>query len=200
EAGAAGPVHRRADHEQQRAGAPPVVVVPCARYVQGVGRRIGVGHGKPSFPAVATTWRYTGRTATEAKTHRRTPRRLVTAGRRPNMLVLFHTNQPGPCGRVRPDTDGDRALLIAVGSGVVTEPASYSISVRVRRVTVEDGFVKVPVTDAVMNAEPTADGKYRLDGAKVMDEAARLAAHLAEWRVEEQDVSIHPIQQPPDDV
>jgi hypothetical protein len=33
----------------------------------------------------------------------------------------------------------------------VTEPRSYSISVRLRRSTVEEGYVKVPVTGEVMS-------------------------------------------------
>jgi hypothetical protein len=82
----------------------------------------------------------------------------------------------------------------------VTELASYSISVRVRRVTIEEVYVKVPVDSSVMNPEPDADGSHRLDGGKVMAEATRLATHLAEWHVEEQSVSIHPIQKAPDGV
>jgi hypothetical protein len=82
----------------------------------------------------------------------------------------------------------------------MTETASYSISVRVRRVTVEEGYVKVPVDAWVMNPEPAADGRYRLDGEKVMAEAARRASGLSDWRLEEQTVSVHPIQKAPDGV
>jgi hypothetical protein len=46
ESGKAGAVHRRADHEQQRAVAPPLVVEPCARHVQGMSHQIGVRHGE----------------------------------------------------------------------------------------------------------------------------------------------------------
>jgi hypothetical protein len=40
EAGEAGAVHRRADHEQQRAVAPALVVQACAGHVQGLGYRV----------------------------------------------------------------------------------------------------------------------------------------------------------------
>jgi hypothetical protein len=46
--GEATAVHRRADHEQQRAGAPPLVVEPCARHIQHVRGRLGVSHGESS--------------------------------------------------------------------------------------------------------------------------------------------------------
>ncbi|MEV4508160.1 hypothetical protein AB0K00_04290 [Dactylosporangium sp. NPDC049525] len=75
---------------------------------------------------------------------------------------------------------------------------TYSIVVRVRRVTTEDAFVRVPVTDAVMAAEPDADGNDHLDGGKVMAEARRLAAAGdVEWLVQEQDIDLHPVQQAP---
>lgn len=82
--------------------------------------------------------------------------------------------------------------------------ATYSIVVRVRRVTTEDAYVRVPVTDAVMAAEPDADGHLHLDGGKVMAEARRLAeaasgsgsAQVA-WQVQERDVDLHPVQDAP---
>jgi hypothetical protein len=43
ESGEASAVHRRADHEQQWAGAALLLVEPCAGHVQGMSRRIGVG-------------------------------------------------------------------------------------------------------------------------------------------------------------
>lgn len=82
----------------------------------------------------------------------------------------------------------------------MTEPASYSIAVRVRRVTAEEGYVRVPVDASVMNPEPEADGTYRLDGEKVMVRALQLAAEPTEWRLEEQSLSIHPSQKAPDGV
>ena len=68
--------------------------------------------------------------------------------------------------------------------------ATYSIAVRVRRVTTEDAYVRVPVTDAVMAADLDADGHQHLDGGKVMAEARRLAAEGdAGWQVQEQDIA-----------
>lgn len=79
----------------------------------------------------------------------------------------------------------------------MTEPRSYSISVRVRRVTVEEGYLRVPVDASVMRPEPAADGSYRLDTDKLWAEARRLAGELTDWSVEEQSVDIHPIQKAP---
>jgi hypothetical protein len=78
--------------------------------------------------------------------------------------------------------------------------ATYSIVVRVRRVTSEDAYVRVPVTDAVVAADLDADGHQHLDGDKVMAEARRLAqTGVAAWQVEEQEVDLHPVQNTPPD-
>lgn len=76
--------------------------------------------------------------------------------------------------------------------------SSYSISVRVQRTTVEQAYVSVPVTGAVMQAEPAADGSYRLDGAKLFAAAVELGRSVATWQLEERQVSVHPIQGPDD--
>jgi hypothetical protein len=77
---------------------------------------------------------------------------------------------------------------------------TYSIVVRVRRVTTEDAYVRVPVTDAVMAAEPDADGHDHLDGGKVMAQARLLAAAGDPgWQVQEQDIDLHPVQNTPPD-
>jgi hypothetical protein len=76
---------------------------------------------------------------------------------------------------------------------------TYSISVRLRRVTTEDGFVSVPVTQAVMQAHAEPDGTQRLDAEKVFAEAVRLGVELPDWNTEELQVSVHPIQQAPDE-
>jgi hypothetical protein len=75
---------------------------------------------------------------------------------------------------------------------------SYSISVRLRRVTMEEGYVSVPVTDAIMQREIQADGTYRIDPDKLVAEAARLGAELTDWQVEEQQISMHPVQKAPE--
>lgn len=78
----------------------------------------------------------------------------------------------------------------------VTEPRSYSISVRLRRTLVEEGYVKVPVTGDVMSP-PEADGTLRLDTDKLFAEAVRLGGDLAEWTTEESAIEVHPIQKAP---
>jgi hypothetical protein len=76
----------------------------------------------------------------------------------------------------------------------MTEPRTYSINVRVRRVTTEEGYVSVPVTDAVMADAPEPDGKFHLDGKKVFAEAVKMGAVLDSWTVEDQSVIVHPVQ------
>ncbi|HEX6686549.1 MAG TPA: hypothetical protein VF062_27505 [Candidatus Limnocylindrales bacterium] len=78
----------------------------------------------------------------------------------------------------------------------MTDSPSYSISVRLRRVTAEEGFVSVPVTEAVMRAEPEPDGSFRLDTKKLFAEAVRLGADAA-WQVESREIEVHPIQTAP---
>lgn len=76
--------------------------------------------------------------------------------------------------------------------------SAFSVSVRVRRVTTEEGYVSVPVTDAVLQDEPHPDGTRHLDGGKVMAEAVRRAAELARWNFEEQQITLHPVQKAPE--
>ncbi|MEU4119089.1 hypothetical protein AB0F71_31925 [Kitasatospora sp. NPDC028055] len=73
----------------------------------------------------------------------------------------------------------------------------YSISVRLRRTTVEESYVSVPVTDAVMQEEPAEDESYGLDTDKLFAVAVELGRG-AEWLPEEHQV--HPVQKAPDDV
>src|SRR5512141_2449206 len=76
---------------------------------------------------------------------------------------------------------------------------TYSISLRLRRVTYEDAYVSVPVTDAVVRTE--ADGSRHLDGQAVFDEGLKMAADpRVEWRHETTEVEVHTEQTPrPDD-
>ena len=76
---------------------------------------------------------------------------------------------------------------------------SYSISVRLQRTTVEESYVSVPVTDAVMQEEPAEDGSYRIDTEKLFAAAVELGSE-ADWLSEEQRVVVHPIQKAPDSV
>ncbi|MER6208798.1 hypothetical protein ACWDG9_26245 [Streptomyces sp. NPDC001073] len=77
---------------------------------------------------------------------------------------------------------------------------SYSVSVRLQRTTVEERYVSVPVTDAVMRAEPDPDGSRRLDADKLLAAAIELGRDDTDWLPEEREVTIHPIQKAPDDV
>lgn len=78
---------------------------------------------------------------------------------------------------------------------------TFSISVRLRRITTEEYYVSVPVTGAVMADQPDDEGKYHLDSAKVFDAAVELGRSAsAEWLLESQEVLIHPIQKAPDAV
>ncbi|HEX3785491.1 MAG TPA: hypothetical protein VHX38_38055 [Pseudonocardiaceae bacterium] len=74
---------------------------------------------------------------------------------------------------------------------------AYSISVRLRRTTVEERYVSVPVTDAVLRDEPDEDDTTRLDGKKVFAAAIELGADDTDWLPENQEIVVHPIQQPP---
>ena len=76
---------------------------------------------------------------------------------------------------------------------------NYSISVRLQRTTVEEAYVAVPVTRAVMQDEPGEDGSYRLDGKKIFAAAVELGG-AADWLPEDQQVVVHPIQKAPDRV
>lgn len=80
----------------------------------------------------------------------------------------------------------------------MTEPESYSISVRLQRVSHEEGYVKVPVTEAIMQDTPEPDGSFRIDTTKMLAEAIRLGAELDNWNVEEQKITVHQIQRAPD--
>jgi hypothetical protein len=75
---------------------------------------------------------------------------------------------------------------------------SYSIAVRLQRVTVEECHVSVPVTDAVLRPEPDENGERFLDPEKVFAAALALGAEQADWRAEEQSMTLHPVQQAPD--
>jgi len=83
----------------------------------------------------------------------------------------------------------------------MAEGRSYSISVRLRRTTFEEAFVSVPVSDAVKQDAPDAQGRFSLDGKKVMDAAIQLGGEPAtHWIAEgEPMIELHPVQTAPDD-
>ncbi len=71
----------------------------------------------------------------------------------------------------------------------------YCISLRVRRTTVEDAYVNVPVTDAVM--KPTGEGTFGIDVDAFAAEGIRLSQDpRVEWQTESSTTECHPIQQP----
>ncbi len=69
---------------------------------------------------------------------------------------------------------------------------------RLRRVIVEDAYVGVPVTEAIMKPEPEPDGTYRIDFEAFQREAIRLSADAnVDWRREDETrTDIHPMQGP----
>jgi hypothetical protein len=69
--------------------------------------------------------------------------------------------------------------------------------VRLRRTVVQERFVSVPVTDAVMADERDADGTTHLDPEKLWAVAVELGSDDADWVTEESTVEPHPIQKPP---
>jgi hypothetical protein len=76
-------------------------------------------------------------------------------------------------------------------------PRTYSISVRLQRITTEDAYLSVLVNEAIMHDEPAADGRYRIDPGKLWAEAIRLAEQSSDWTIEDRQVTPHPIQQAP---
>ena len=76
--------------------------------------------------------------------------------------------------------------------------ATYSVSFRLRRTVVEERYVSVLITDAVMAAEPDEDGARHLDSAKLVAAAIQLGQDDADWLLEEREVTLHPIQTAPD--
>ena len=72
---------------------------------------------------------------------------------------------------------------------------TYSVALRMRRVTYEDDYIAVPVTVTVMKEE--ADGSARLDTDALIAEAIRISENRqVEWRVESASAEPHPIQLP----
>ena len=77
-----------------------------------------------------------------------------------------------------------------------SEARSYSVSLRLQRVTHEYAFVKVPVTEAVMDEQP--DGSWRLNGKKIFDAGVELGrGNEVAWVPEEESIHPHPLQTPP---
>lgn len=74
---------------------------------------------------------------------------------------------------------------------------TFSISVRLQRVTTETAHVSVPLSQELFHANP--DGSETIDGEKVMAAAIELGRHpTTRWSIEgEVVITPHPLQTPP---
>jgi hypothetical protein len=76
-----------------------------------------------------------------------------------------------------------------------TTDKTYSITLRLRRTTVADGYVSVPLNSAITRVAD--DGTQRIDSEAFVREAIRLADDpRVEWRVESVTTEPHPMQEP----
>jgi len=78
------------------------------------------------------------------------------------------------------------------------EKKTYSISMRLRRTTVEYAFVSVPLEGDVWEAHPDDPSKQRINGHKIAEIAKRMGADAeVVWaRESEPLIEIHPWQVP----
>jgi len=75
------------------------------------------------------------------------------------------------------------------------EQKTYSISLRLRRIVVEDAYVAVPVTDAIIKTN--VDGQNGIDVDRFVAEAIRIGSDpKVEWKVESTSIEGHPTQGP----
>lgn len=71
------------------------------------------------------------------------------------------------------------------------------IVLRLQRTIVQDAYIAVPVSDAIMKKEPEPDGSHRIDFEAFVREGIRLSQNDAvDWAVEESASAPHPVQQP----
>jgi hypothetical protein len=70
-----------------------------------------------------------------------------------------------------------------------------SILLRVRRTTVEDAYVAVPVTEAIVDVQPDGTGSINFEA--FVAEALRLSGDpRVQWQIESTGVATHPEQGP----
>jgi hypothetical protein len=81
----------------------------------------------------------------------------------------------------------------------MSEPTqTYSLMLRVRRITYEDAYVAVPVTEAIVRQRE--DGTSGIDADAFIAEAIRISQDpRVEWQVESSQVEPHPMQGPKPD-
>ncbi|MBH8558721.1 hypothetical protein [Hymenobacter negativus] len=73
------------------------------------------------------------------------------------------------------------------------EPQSYSVQLRLRRVTYEDSYVAVPIDEKVLLRHE--DGTDRIDFEKLVAEAIRISnVPGTDWQVESREIDAHPTQ------
>ena len=74
---------------------------------------------------------------------------------------------------------------------------TFSVSVRLQRVTTETAHVSVPLSQELFHSNP--DGSETIDGEKVIAAAIELGRHPAtRWSIEgELVITPHPLQTPP---
>jgi hypothetical protein len=74
-------------------------------------------------------------------------------------------------------------------------PKTHSIMLRLRRVTVEDAYVAVPVTGSILI--PDEEGTLRVNPDAFVTEAIRISGDpRVEWEVESTTTEPHPVQRP----
>ena len=72
--------------------------------------------------------------------------------------------------------------------------STFSIALRLRRVTYEDAYIAVPVTDALVR--PKSDGSMDIDPAALLAEGIRIGQDSrVEWQIESTKTEAHPVQQ-----
>lgn len=75
-------------------------------------------------------------------------------------------------------------------------PSSYSIALRVQRTTIEYAYLRIPITEAVVDEQPNGSG--RINAEKLVAEGQRMAQSPEMiWYSESQTIEPHPWQQAP---
>ena len=77
---------------------------------------------------------------------------------------------------------------------------SYSVSVRLQRITTESAHVSVPITAEMLLPKLSGSSEQKIDVEKLMATAIQLGAHTGTiWKPDgETVIRPHPIQTPPD--
>lgn len=81
----------------------------------------------------------------------------------------------------------------------MSEPTTHSISFRLRRTTIEEAFVSVPVTEEILQTTPDEDGYRHIDPEKAVKVALDLGRNAeTHWITEaEPEITLHPLQTEP---